>query len=68
MKIKLWVSLVLAFFAFIFITQNTETINVEFLYMVCRDVTGHACLYHAWFRDDHRLAVEQLCSSQSQKE
>ncbi len=30
MKIKLWVSLVLAFFAFIFITQNTETTNVSF--------------------------------------
>lgn len=31
MKIKLWISLVLAFLAFIFITQNTETVNVRFL-------------------------------------
>ena len=31
MKIKLWISLVLAFFVFIFITQNTATANVRFL-------------------------------------
>ena len=31
MKIKLWISLVLAFLAFIFITQNTEAVNVRFL-------------------------------------
>jgi uncharacterized integral membrane protein len=31
MKIKLWISLILAFMVFIFITQNTETVDVSFL-------------------------------------
>lgn len=31
MKIKLGISLVLAFLAFIFISQNTETVTVDFL-------------------------------------
>ncbi len=31
MKIKLGISLVLAFLVFIFISQNTETVKVEFL-------------------------------------
>lgn len=31
MKVKLWISLVLAFFVFIFITQNTEMVDVQFL-------------------------------------
>ena len=31
MKIKLWISLVLAFLAFVFVTQNTETVNVSFI-------------------------------------
>lgn len=31
MKIKLGVSLVLAFLAFVFITQNTETVQVRFV-------------------------------------
>lgn len=31
MKIKLWVSMVLAFLAFIFITQNTAMVDVKFI-------------------------------------
>lgn len=32
MKIKLGVSLILAFLVFVFITQNTETVQVKFLF------------------------------------